>query len=77
VLILCFHVHWRRLAAEEDLERPGRDDQTGQLRRWATARNSTEAHFELTEHRALSAGEADVGGENELTAGAAGAGSSV
>jgi hypothetical protein len=76
VLILCSHVHWRRLAAEEDLERPAATDQTGQPRRWATARNSTEAHFELTEHRAP-AGEADIGGENKLTAGAAGAGSSV
>src|SRR5258707_19375 len=61
------------LAPEQDLERPAPSDQAWQPRRGAASRNSTDADFRLTEHGPLAAGEADVAGENELTARAAGA----
>src|SRR5258706_233454 len=60
------------LAPEQDLERPAPSDDTRQPRRWMASRNSSDADFRLTEHSALSACKADVGGENKLTAGGAG-----
>ena len=63
------------LAAEQDLERPAPADQTRQPRRRAASGNSAEANLDLTEHGALAAREADVGGENQLTARGAGSAS--
>ena len=58
---------------EQDLERPAATDQAGEPGHRTAAGDHADADLELAEQRVLARGEAQVAGQHELAAGAAGA----